>query len=95
MIDSGKYNIPVEIWGIPKPVDGEEIKTDEIASRLKNLKNLLLYLQKIDDRAGSLLTGRPADTILSTTTHKITWPYYNFPNIIPRDNWIVYENKRF
>ncbi len=50
---------------------------------------------KIESRVGSLLTGRSADTVVSKTTSKISWPYYNFPKLIAAEHYIMVENRRF
>ena len=49
----------------------------------------------IETRIGGLLSGRPADTIMTTVTHKITYPYKNYPNLRPDKHIIFYGTKRF
>lgn len=47
---------------------------------------------KMETRTGSLLKGRAADTLLSSTTHKFIVRYN--PLITP-DCWVEFEGKRF
>ena len=49
----------------------------------------------IETRVGGLLTGRPADTVMTSVTHKITWDYNNFPVILPDKNIIKYDGHVF
>ena len=49
----------------------------------------------IETRVGGLLSGRPADTLMTTVTHKFTWDYNNFPEILPDKHIIGYQNHRF
>lgn len=50
---------------------------------------------KLEFRGGGLLTGRAADSVLAQTTQKFTYPYWDFPNLVPDKNWIEYEGKKY
>lgn len=50
---------------------------------------------KLEFKGGGLLTGRAADSVLAQTTQKFTYPYYDYPNLIPDKNWIEYEGKKY
>lgn len=53
------------------------------------------FLADIESRIGGLLTGRPADTIMTDVTHKISYPYLNFPVIKPDTHRIRFRGKEF
>ena len=46
-------------------------------------------------RVGGLLSGRPADTVLTTCTHKFTWRMKSFKNVQPDKHRIKYGGKVF
>lgn len=88
-LNSGKYKFWVEIHEL---TDGE---VNELGETEKEYKKASEFFALIETRAGSLLAGRPADTVLSKTTHKITYPYFNFTELEPEKHIIKYENKVF
>lgn len=90
-----KLNTPIEIWGL-------RVKTDSMGQPVKdNLGHQIFEKYKITDifaeissKSGSMLYGRPADTILAKTTHKIVYRYENFPDLT-EENFIRINGKRF
>lgn len=89
-MNRGEYRHYIEIW---------EKSTMETTNELGECDTEYIYIKsvfaKIETRVGSLLTGRAADTILSTVTHKITYPYNEYPQIKNDANIIKYRNKIF
>lgn len=53
-----------------------------------------LFAEKVS-RIGGLLNGRPADTVLTSCTHKFTWRMKSFSNVQPDKHRIKYGNKIF
>ena len=89
-MNRGKYNKLIEIY---------EIKKGETVNRLgeKEEKEVFFFFffACIETRVGGLLTGRPADTIMTSVTHKISWDYNNFPEIRPDKHVIKYRGHTF
>ncbi len=89
-MNRGKYNRYIEIYEIKK---GEAVnrlgEKEEVEEKVKGL------FACIETRVGGLLTGRPADTIMTSVTHKISWDYNNFPEIRPDKHIIKYQNHVF
>lgn len=50
---------------------------------------------KLEFRGGGLLTGRPADSVLTKTTQKFTYPYYDYPTLVADRNWIEYDGHKY
>lgn len=48
-----------------------------------------------ETRVGGLLSGRPADTVLTTCTHKLTWRLKSFKNVQPDKHRIRYGKQEF
>lgn len=90
MSNRGKYRHWVEIW---QDKDGDE--EDELGNKITLPTKVGETFARIESRVGSLLSGRAADTVVSKTTHKITWSYYNFPEVVAGVQYIMYEGKRF
>lgn len=89
-MNRGKYNRLIEIW---QDKDGEEI--DELGNKIAVPEKIGETFAHFKSLLGTLLTGRAADTVVSKTTFKITWPYYNFPEVIPGIQYIKFEGKKF
>lgn len=89
MVDCGRYNKYITILELQK---GEENELGEINEVYKPVKQMFA---RIESRIGSLLTGRQADTVVSKTTHKISYPFLNFPNISPVKHRIEYNKKQY
>lgn len=90
MINRGKYNRPIEIW---------EVKKGTVKNRLGEYAEVKEKVAEIfacvETRVGGLLTGRPADTVMTTVTHKFSWDYNNFPEILPDKHFIKYQGHTF
>ncbi|MCD8025082.1 MAG: hypothetical protein LUE64_06060 [Candidatus Gastranaerophilales bacterium] len=90
MTNRGKYNRYITIYEIVQDGEtnrlGEKIESEQVAAQL---------FASIETRVGGLLTGRPADTVMTNVTHKISWDYKNFPEILPDKHIIRYENHEF
>lgn len=92
MRNRGKYKYPIEIW-----TRQETDETDALGEKvLKDVKVADNLFADIETRAGSLLSGRAADTVMSKVTHKITYPYNNFPvRLLPDIHRIIYKGVTF
>ena len=90
MTNRGKYKHYIKIYEIKTGAEenrlGEKIETEV------KVKSLFAC---VETRVGGLLTGRPADTVMTTVTHKISWDYNNFPEILPDKHIIKYQNHTF
>jgi len=90
MTNRGKYNRLIEIYEIKTGAEtnrlGEKVEVEEKVAEL---------FACIETRVGGLLSGRPADTIMTSVTHKMSWDYNNFPEIRPDKHIIKYENHSF
>lgn len=63
-MDIGRLNSRIEIW--------QDVMTENRLGEVQPSKELLKTVwANVEPRTGSLLTGRPADTMLSRTTHRI------------------------
>lgn len=90
MANRGKYKHYIGIYEIAK---GDEVnRLGEKKEVEKFVKNIFA---NIETRVGGLLTGRPADTVMTTVTHKFSWDYYNFPVILPDKHIIKYQGHTF
>ena len=91
MTNRGGYRVPIEIWEKYKKEKKNALGEYEMSERL--VKG---FMARIETRVGSLLSGnRPANTIVEKTTHKITYPFYNFSNLLPDRNFIKIFGRRF
>lgn len=89
MVDCGRYNKYITILELQ---EGEE---NEIGEKNQEYKPVKKIFARIESRVGSLLTGRQADTVVSKTTHKISYPFLNFPEISTQKHRIEYKNKQY
>lgn len=90
MLNRGKYRYWIEIL--------EKTETDRKDNLGENIWEYIpkkSFLANIESRIGSLLSGRPADTVMTDVTHKITYPYLNFPTILPDKHRIRFRGKEF
>lgn len=89
-MNRGKYNRYIKIY---------EIKNGDKTNRLGEKEEVEVFVKGlfacIETRVGGLLTGRPADTIMTSVTHKISWDFNNFPEIRPDKHVIKYQNHTF
>lgn len=74
-------------------------KLSETSNRLGEKKEIPEKIKevyaKVEFRGGGLLSGRLADSVLSQTTQKFTYPYLDFPDLKPDKNWIEYKGKKY
>lgn len=87
-MNPGELKHRIEIWG-----KGNERKNELNETEYPDIL-LKTVWAKIIDKSGSLLYGRPANTIASKTTHVITIRYNSFKEL-KTDNWIIYNGIRF
>jgi len=86
----GKYNRLIDIYEVRQSdVENRLGEKDEEAVKVASL------FACIETRVGGLLTGRPADTVMTSVTHKISWDYNNFPVILPDKHFIKYQDHEF
>lgn len=92
MRNRGKYRCPIEIW--TKQETGEKDELDEpIYEDVAVATNLFA---DFESRAGSLISGRPADTVMSKVTSKFSYPFNNYPvRLLPEIHWIKYKGVKF
>lgn len=89
-MNRGKYNRLIEIYEIKK---GD--KENRLGEKIEVEEKVKSFFACIETRVGGLLSGRPADTIMTSVTHKISWDYNNFPEIRPDKHIIKYQNHIF
>lgn len=89
MLNSGHYRHPIEIFKLKST--GE---TDSYGSEIVNGVFVKRIFASVQSKTGSMLYGRPADTKLSKTTHKIEYRYRNFPELNEK-YYIKYRNERY
>ncbi len=90
MIDFGKYDKKIEVW--EKTLTD---KTDDNGYKIAEYQFKKDFFAKIESRIGGLLGGRPADTVMSSVTHKISYLFKNFPIINPDTHLIKYQGHEF
>lgn len=89
MTNRGKYNRLITIYEVNKTTAttvnrlGEKPEVENVVAQL---------FARVETRVGGLLTGRPADTVMTSVTHKMTWDYNNFPNILPDKHFIKFTD---
>ena len=89
-LNRGKYSKYIDIY--EKQTSQEENELGEYDTEYVKVKSLFAC---IESRVGGLLTNRPADTVMSTVTHKITYPYNTYPVMLSDKNQIRYRDKIF
>ena len=90
-MNRGELNQFIEIWEkVPK-----DNFIDELGEKQDDKKLVAAVFAKKEFRGGGLLTGRAADTVLTQTTHKFTYPYKEYPNLINDKNWIMHNGKKY
>lgn len=87
MLNSGKYNRKIEIY--EKKSNGI---TDENGYDVVDYVFVKNIFATMEDRTGGLLSGRPADTVLTTCTTKFTWRIKSFPFVQADKHRIKYNN---
>ena len=89
-MNRGDFRHYIEIWE-----ETETNQTDELGETVLEYKKKISLFANVETRVGGLLSGRPADTVMTTVTHKITYPYNNFPDIRPEKHIIKYRGATF
>lgn len=90
MTNRGKYNRLITIYEMQK---GE--KVNRLGERIEVETPVATFMACIETRVGGLLSGRPADTVMTSVTHKISWDFNNFPEILPDKHIIGFDKHRF
>lgn len=90
-----KLNTPIEIWGVrvKKDIAGNPAK-DNLGHKVFEDYKIVDVFAEVSSKSGSMLYGRPADTILTKTTHKLVYRYENFPDL-NEENFIKINGKRY
>ena len=86
----GELNQLIEIWGRT-----ETEETDELGEKVIKYQKLKEVSAKKEFRGGGLLSGRPADTVLTQTTQKFTYVYNEFPRLIAGEHYIVHNGLKY
>ena len=89
-MNRGKYNRLIAIY---ERKQGDEV--NRLGERIEDDILVAEIFACIETRVGGLLTGRPADTVMTSVTHKISWDYFNFPEILPDKHIIKYNGHEF
>lgn len=89
-MNSGKYIHPIEIWR-----DEPGTEEDELGNKKSVPTKVGNTFAEFKSLVGSLLIGRAAETVVSKSTCKFCWPYFNFPEVIPGVHYIKYRGKSF
>lgn len=90
MNNSGKYKYKIEIL---EQKETEEM--NDLGEYVLEFKPIKTLFANIESRVGSLLNGRPADTVMTSVTHKLTWRFKSFSEILPNKHRIQYNNRIF
>lgn len=91
MQNSGRYKHKIEIY--------EKTKSTTEKTSLDEWKTSYVFKKyvfaDIETRVGGLLSGRPADTVMTSVTHKFTWRYKSFSAVQPDKHRLKYRGKWF
>lgn len=82
-MNRGEYRHFIEIWE-----NKEAEETNRMGDTPEKAVKVAGVFAKLEFRGGGLLTGRQADSVLAQTTQKFTYPYFDFPDLVPDKNWI-------
>ncbi len=89
-MNRGKYRFPMLI-----KVKSELDTTNTLGEKDVGYVDVKTVFANIESRVGGLLSGRPADTVMTKVTHKITYLYKSYPDIMPDKNIIIYDGRTF
>lgn len=89
-MNRGEYRHFIEIWE-----NKEAEETNRMGDTPEKAVKVDGVFAKLEFRGGGLLTGRQADSVLAQTTQKFTYPYFDFPDLVPDKNWIEYDGKKY
>ena len=98
-MNRGECRHLIEIWEEIEPtaeyITAHNLKSNPMGEYLPVPTKVGEVYAKLEFKGGGLLAGRMADSVLTETTQKFTWPYYDYPNPIADKNWIEYEGKKY
>lgn len=83
-MNAGQLDEKIEFWNM-------EITENELCEDQPEETLLRKAWAKVEPRTGSLLSGRPADTMLSKTTHAITVRNETLKDVTV-DCWIIWKD---
>lgn len=89
-LNRGKYRHYIDIYE-----KQETNKTNALGEKVVKYVKVKSLFACIESRIGSLLKNRPADTVVSTVTHKISYPYKNYPVMLSDKHRIEYRGQKF
>lgn len=69
--------------------------TDALGEINESYVKFKTLFARIETRVGGLLSGRPADTVMSTVTHKFSWRFRSLQEVLPHRHKIKYGGKWF
>ena len=90
MLNRGKYNKLIDIFEKQKTN-----VTNALGEKVVEYVKVKSVFACIETRVGGLLSGRPADTVMTTVTHKISYPYKNYPVMLADKHRIEYRDQKF
>ncbi len=73
----------------------ETEEKDELDEKILDDVLVASVLAKKEFKGGGLLSGRPADSVLSKTTHKFTYVYNEFPNLVAKKHYILHRGTKY
>lgn len=91
-MNRGELRHYIEIWADSEPENGKKNRMGEVLTKPKRVAKTYA---KLEFKGGGLLSGRQADSVLAQTTQKFTYPFKDYPNLIPDKNWIEYRGKKY
>ena len=98
-MNRGECRHLIEIWEdvVPTPeyITAHNLTPNRMGEYLPVPTKVGEVYAKLEFKGGGLLAGRIADSVLTETTQKFTWPYYDYPNPIADKNWIKYDGKKY
>lgn len=89
-LNRGKYRHYIDIYE-----KQETDKTNALGEKVVEYVKVKSLFACIESRVGGLLKNRPADTVMSTVTHKISYPFGNYPVMLSDKHRIEYRNQKF
>ena len=89
-MNRGELKHYIEIWE-----KQETDETDELGEKIIDDVQVASMLAKKEFKGGGLLVGRPADSVLTKTTHKFTYVYNEFPNLVADKHYILHNGIKY
>lgn len=91
MFNAGDYPYFVEIWSQVR-----QSQTNELGEFEELPQKIGQVFAKIEFRGGGLLNNRPAETVMSKVTHKISFPYGGFAGVLEAGkHWFVHKGIKY